>query len=87
MFANNPELRDKILPISANNQSKFDKDYYQDTDSDELAYNSSPIQTINIITTNNQKKLLFCLIEQIQDPEKRKEYLENLGDIILAKEE
>ena len=53
LFADKPELRDKVLAILANNQSESDKDYYQDTNSDKSAYSSSPIQAINVITTNN----------------------------------
>jgi len=62
LFDDKPEFRDKVLAIAANNLSQFDKDYYQDTNSDELACSFSPIQTINVITTNDQKKLLFDLI-------------------------
>jgi len=53
LFADKPELRDKVLAILANNQSDSNKDYYQDADSDESACSSSPLQTINVITTNN----------------------------------
>jgi len=62
LFSHKLDLRDKVLAILANNQSESDKDYYQDTDSDDSACSSSPIQTINVITTKNQKKLLFDLI-------------------------
>ena len=34
LFADKPELGDKVLAILANNQSESDKDYYQDTNSD-----------------------------------------------------
>ena len=59
LFVDNPKLRDKVLTILANNHSESDKDYYQDTDSDKSAYSSSPIQTINVITTNTLKKTLI----------------------------
>ena len=46
LFADKLDLRDKVLAILANNQSEFDKDYYQDAYSEDLAYSSSPIQKI-----------------------------------------
>jgi len=54
LFVDKLDLRDKVLAILANNQLEFDKDYYQDIDSDVSACNSPPIQTIDVIITKNQ---------------------------------
>ena len=86
LFIDKPKLRDKVLAILAHSQSEFDKDYYQDTYSEDSAYSTSPIQ-INVITTNNQKKNVSNRIGQTPDLDQRKEYLENLTDIILTEEE
>ena len=53
LFADIPDLRDKVLAILTNNQFESNKDYYQDTDNDDSACSSSPIETINVTITNN----------------------------------
>jgi len=52
-----------------------------------LACNSSPTQAINVITNENQKKLLFELIGQIFNVDTKREYLKKLKDLVLFEKE
>jgi len=86
-FADKPDLRDKVLAIMENNQTNYDQDFYHETNSDDLACSSSPIQTINVITNGNKKKLLFDLIGQFYNTNTKKKYLKRLRDLILSEEQ
>ena len=57
-------------------------EYSSDNESSRLCY-----KCINVITTNNsEKEFLLDLIEQIQDTELRKEYLQKLKGILIKED-
>ena len=65
--------------------SEVEEDYYA-SDSDDSEYESSPIHTINVITSKPQKEFLLELIGQIPDLDTKREYLERLKGIILEED-
>ena len=70
LFSYQLKLRAKVLSIMATIQSESDQDVYQESNSSDLDYSSSPIQTINVITNRDQKELLFDLIGKIPHTKK-----------------
>jgi len=55
LFIDNPKVCDKNLAILANNQYESDKDYHQDTDSDELPYSSLPYKLLMLLPLTLRK--------------------------------
>ena len=69
--------------ISGSNQ---EEDYYAES-SEDSEHESSPILSLNVITSKPQKEFLLDLIGQIPDINTKREYLEKLKGVILKEEE
>ena len=63
-----------------------EEEYYLES-SEHSEYESSPILSLNAITSKPQKEFLLDLIGQIPDIDTKREYLEKLKGIILEEEE
>ena len=74
LFADQAELRKKLLAILAQNSSDSDKevDYYQSFEEEESDYDASSVKVINIITNRYQKEFLIDLIGKISNEEKKR---------------
>ena len=81
LFSGDPELKQKLLAllIKEPSGSESDEDYYAESN-DDSEYESSPIKTLNVITSKSQKEFLIELIGQIPDVDIKKDYLQRLKD-------
>ena len=89
LFLGDPELKQKLLAllIKEPSGSESEEDYYAASNSeDDSEYESSPIKTLNVITSKSQKEFLIELIRQIPDVDLKKDYLQRLKDLILEEE-
>jgi len=70
LFFGDPELQKKLLDLLTTNVSGSDQDedYYAES-SEDSEYESSPILSLNVITSKPQKEFLLDLIGQIPDIE------------------
>jgi len=87
LFSGDAELKQKLLAllIKEPSGSESDQDYYAESN-DDSEYESSPIKTLNVITSKSQKEFLIKLIEQIPDVDIKKDYLQRLNDLISEEE-
>jgi len=87
LFSEDPELRGKLLAllIKEPSGSESEEDYYTES-TDDSEYESSPIKTLNILTSKPQKEFLIELIGQIPDVDIKKDYLQRLKELILEEE-
>ena len=67
-------------------QTQIEKGYYSGS-SEDSEYESSLIQSLNVIASKPQKEFLLDLIGQIPNLDIKKEYLEKLKGIILEEED
>ena len=88
LFSGDPELQKKLLALLTTNisGSNQEEDYYAES-SEDSEYESSPILSLNVITSKPQKEFLLDLIGQIPDINRKREYLEKLKGIIPEEEE
>ena len=76
------------LLINEKEQSSED-DYYNDistSESEEDCNCSNNPKYINVITKKEDKEFLLDIVEKIDDPKTKKEYLERLKDLILQED-
>jgi len=76
LFFGELELQKKLLALLAEDASDSDREKgYYSRSSKDSAYESSPIQSLNVITSKPQKEFLLDLIGQISDIDTKREYL------------
>ena len=88
LFSEDPELKQKLLSLLIRDIPHSDyeeEDYYEESE-DDSEYESSPLKTINVITSKSQKEFLIELIGQIQDADTKREYLQRLKELILEED-
>ena len=88
LFSEDPKLKQKLLSLLITKAPDIDHEdeYYAESSNDDSEYESSPIQTINVITSKDQKEFLIELIGQIADADTKREYLQRLKELILEED-
>ena len=86
--AEDEEIKNKLISLLINEKEQStEDDYYNDESSSESGedYNCNP-KYINVITKREDKEFLLDMIEKIEDPLAKKEYLERLKSLIIQEE-
>jgi len=85
LFSGDPDIHKKRLVVLTNETDN--KDGYYSKSSNDSEYETSLMLSLNVLSSKPQKEFLIDLIEQITDPETKREYLEKLKGIILKEED
>ena len=86
LFFGEPELQKKLLALLTKDALDSDKEEgYNSQSSEDSEYESSPILSLNVITSKPQKEFLLDLIEKTPDIDAKREYLEKVKVLSLKK--
>jgi len=89
LFADDSQMQSKLLTLllhDTSDKSDDNMNYYSNSQ-DDSDCESSPLRTVNMITSKNQKEFLLDLIGQIPDGDLKKEYLQKLRNLIIEEED